>query len=75
MIQPLHQALLQRLAAVCELSPDIRFGQLVDFVGLLAAGESQRNLPDIEDDELLAALEEHHKNLLDRQSMSAGRSA
>jgi hypothetical protein len=75
MIQPMHRAILERLAKVCELSEDIRFGQLVDFMGLIAAGDTQRSLAEVEDDELLAAIEEHHGNLLRRQTGSAERRA
>jgi hypothetical protein len=31
MIQPLHQKILQKLSEICELSPDVRFGQMIDF--------------------------------------------
>ena len=36
MIEPLQQDILRSLAALCELSPGVRFGQLLANLGFLA---------------------------------------
>jgi len=50
------------------LSPDIRFGQLMDHLGFLAEDMFNRNLSDIDDDELLRVLARHEAELTQRQS-------
>ena len=62
MISLRHQAILQRLAGVLELSEDMRFGQLIAFLPeFVSTDEYQPWLADMEDDELLQALECHHR--------------
>jgi hypothetical protein len=41
--------ILRNLAVLCELSPDVRFGQLLANLGFLAEDMSDRTLWDIED--------------------------
>lgn len=48
---------LERLAMVRRMCPEMRFGQLVATIGLLAEDETGRNLWDIEDGEFAAAVE------------------
>jgi hypothetical protein len=60
--------IIQRLAALCDLSPDVRFGQLVAHLGFLAEDMYGRTLWDVEDDELLRVIERHHAELAQRQS-------
>jgi hypothetical protein len=67
MIHPTQQAILGRLAEVCELSEDIRFGQLLDFLGFLA----NERLAEIDDEQLLRTIEEHRGDLLRRRLLAA----
>jgi hypothetical protein len=66
MIQPLQQDILRSLAVLCELSPEVRFGQLLANLGFLAEDMADRTLWDIEDAELLQVLERHRADLSKR---------
>jgi hypothetical protein len=68
---PLHRRILERLASVCEQSPDVRFGQMVSMIGILAEDLSDRNLWVIEDRDLLAVVEKHLQDLERRQQAPA----
>ena len=59
--------LLNRLAVVRRLCPELRFGQLVATIGLLAEDETGRNLWDIEDGEFVATVERFANDLSHRQ--------
>ena len=59
MISPTQQAILRELAEACDRSEDIRFGQLVDFLGFFA----NRPLAEIEDEELLRTIDQHVADL------------
>ena len=67
MIEPLQQDILRSLAALCKLSPGVRFGQLIANLGFLAEDMSDRTLWDIEDAELLQVIERHRADLSQRQ--------
>jgi hypothetical protein len=67
MIEPLQQDILRSLAALCELSTGLRFGQLIANLGFLAEDMSDRTLWDIEDAELLQVIERHRADLSQRQ--------
>jgi hypothetical protein len=54
---------LALLAEVCELSPDVRLGQLLAHLGFLGEDQTGRSLWNIEDDELLAVLRHHRAEL------------
>jgi hypothetical protein len=54
------------LAEVCELSPDIRLGQLFAHLGFLGEAHLGRGLGYIEDDELVAVLYRHRAELVAR---------
>lgn len=58
---------LDRLARVHRLCPEMRFGQLVATIGLLAEDETGRNLWDIEDEEFAAAVERFAADLSRRE--------
>ena len=58
------------LAELCELSPDIRLGQLVAHLGFLGEDQTGRNLWDIEDEQFLAVLYHHRAELAARQADS-----
>jgi hypothetical protein len=68
MIPPTQQELLRRLAAVCELSPGVRFGQIVSHLGFLAEDMGERSLAEIEDEDLLRVIDHHRSELARRQS-------
>jgi hypothetical protein len=66
MTSPIQQAILDRLAEICELSDDVRFGQMVDFLGFLAKDATDHPLADVDDDDLLRVLERHRDDLARR---------
>jgi len=71
MIQSTQQDILRSLAALCELSPGVRFGQLLANLGFLAEDMADRTLWEIEDAELLQVLERHRVDLSQRQPNDA----
>jgi hypothetical protein len=71
MIQSTQQDILRSLAALCELSPGVRFGQLLANLGFLAEDMSDRSLWEIEDTELLQVIERHRADLSKRQPTDA----
>ncbi len=62
---------LNRLAAVRQLCPEIRFGQLMAIIGELAEDETGRNLWDVEDEEFAAAVERFAADLSRREQSPA----
>ncbi|HEV2970850.1 MAG TPA: hypothetical protein VGY55_12840 [Pirellulales bacterium] len=54
------------LAEVCDLSPDVRLGQLFAHVGFLAECTIGKGLGYIDDDELVAVLYRHKAELVAR---------
>ena len=71
MIQSTQQDILRSLAALCELSPGVRFGQLLANLGFLAEDMADRTLWDIDDAELLQVIERHRADLSKRQPTDA----
>jgi hypothetical protein len=63
MIRPTQKEILEKLFVLCELAPEVRFGQLVAQLGFLAEDAGMRGLWDIEDDELLRVIEAHEADL------------
>lgn len=63
----LTNAMLERLAEARELCPEMRFGQLLATVGLLAEDETGHGLWQVEDGELAAALERFAADLARRR--------
>jgi hypothetical protein len=61
-----QRAALAVLAEVCDLSPDIRLGQLFAHVGFLAECTVGKGLGYIDDDELIAVLYRHRAELATR---------
>lgn len=59
-------SILQNLSKLWELCPEMRFGQLMATLGLLAEDATDHTLWDIEDMELLAAIERFKKDLSQR---------
>ena len=71
MIPSIQQNILRQLASLCELSPDIRLGQMLANLGFLAEDHYDRTLWDIEDADLLEVIERHRAELSDRASSAA----
>ena len=66
MIPPTKADALAVLAEVCELSPDVRLGQLLAHLGFLGEDQTGRTLWDIDDEQLLAVLYHHRAELVAR---------
>jgi hypothetical protein len=64
--------MLERLAEVCARCPEMRFGQVVATVGLLAEDETGHSLWDVEDTEFVAALERFAADLARRGTAQTG---
>ena len=64
-------AFLSRLTVVRRLCPEMRFGQLVATIGMLAEDETGRGLWDIEDEEFAAAVERFATDLSRRNEKPA----
>ena len=71
MITPVRQEILRQLERLSELAPDLRFGQLIANLAFLAAGPWDQTLWDLEDDQLLAAIQQHVADLSGRQQSVA----
>ena len=67
MIPATQREALAVLAEVCELSPDVRLGQLLAHLGFLGEDQTGRSLWDIDDEQLLAVLYHHRAELVARQ--------
>jgi hypothetical protein len=67
MIDSARREMLRILAEISALAPEVRFGQLVANLTLLAVGPWDENLWDIEDDRLLEAMRQHLSDLQRRQ--------
>ena len=68
---PVRQEILHQLERVSELAPEVRFGQLIANLTFLAAGPWDQTLWDLEDDQLLAAIQKHLADLAARQQRIA----
>src|SRR6188472_3953419 len=68
MIPPTQREALAVLAEVCELSPDVRLGQLLAHLGFLGEDQTGRTQWDIDDEQLLAVLYHHRAELVARSS-------
>jgi hypothetical protein len=59
MMNPVRHELLQLLAELSELVPEVRLGQLIVNLSYLARGLSNESIWDMEDDELLTVARKH----------------
>lgn len=66
MTPDLQQETLSVLSEIRALAPDVRLGQLFDFLGFMGEAHLGHGLGDIEDDELLAVMYRHRAELLAR---------
>ena len=70
MNKPLRHEAMAVLAELCDLSPDVRLGQLLAHLGFLGEDQTSRSLWDIEDEEFLAVLIHHRAELLRLQQVT-----
>jgi hypothetical protein len=75
MIPATQRDALAVLAEVCELSPDLRLGQLLAHLGFLGEDQTGRCLWDIDDEQLLAVLYHHRAEPVGRQPGSQNKSS
>lgn len=66
MITAQRREVLQLLERLSELTPDVRFGQLIANLSYLAVGPTNEAIWDMEDEQLLVALRKHIEDLSDR---------
>jgi hypothetical protein len=66
-------ALLERLGEVRDLCPEMRFGQALATIALLAEDETGHSLWEVEDGEFAAALERFAADLARRRTESHNR--
>ena len=59
MITSQRQEILRLLGRLSELTPDVRFGQLIANLSYLAVGPTNEAIWDMEDEQLLAAVHKH----------------
>jgi hypothetical protein len=71
MIPLIQQEILKRLGTLCELSEDMRFGQMMAFLGFLAEDMVGRGLWDVDDEELIRVIERHAGELIRRKAPAA----
>jgi len=70
MIPTTQREALAVLAELCELSHDVRLGQLLAHLGFLGEDQTGRTLWDIDDEQLLAVLYHHRGELAGRSAVS-----
>jgi hypothetical protein len=71
MIPSQRREILRLLERLSELTPDVRFGQLIANLSYLAIGPTNEAIWDMEDDQLLSAIRQHIADLSDRAPSSA----
>jgi hypothetical protein len=59
MIEPVREEILRLLLRLGELTPEVRFGQLVANLSYLAVGPTTEAVWDMEDEQLLDAIRQH----------------
>jgi hypothetical protein len=75
MIPATQREALAVLTELCELSEDMRLGQLIAWVGDLGKWETGLGLADIEDEHFLKALYQHKEQLAARLTASQNHAA
>ncbi len=71
MITSHRQEILRLLERLSELTPDVRFGQLIANLSYLAIGPTNEAIWNMEDEQLLTAIRQHIVDLSDRASSIA----
>jgi len=59
MINPVREEIFRLLPRLSELTPEVRFGQLVANLSYLAVGPTAEAVWDMEDEQLLEAIRQH----------------
>jgi hypothetical protein len=59
MITTQRQEILRLLTQLSELAPDYRFGQMIANLSYIAIGPTNEAIWDMEDEQLLAAIQKH----------------
>jgi hypothetical protein len=70
MSESTRQEILTQLARLSELAPDMRFGQLVANLALMAVGPWNETLWDLEDEPLLIAIRQMESDLSKRAGVA-----
>ena len=68
MIDPTRAEILHKLERLSELAPDVRFGQLIANLSYIAIGPTNEAIWDMEDDQLLEAIQKNIDDLSRRHS-------
>lgn len=68
MIPVSQHELIEKLADLHQLSPGVRFGQLLANLGFLVEDQTDQTLREVEDDRLLEIMERHRLDLVRRQA-------
>jgi hypothetical protein len=71
MITAERKEILRQLERLSELTPDVRFGQLIANLSYLAVAPTNEAIWDMEDEQLLEAIRHHTADLSKRQSSVA----
>ena len=71
MIDPVRREVLAALQELSETCPDYRFGQMIANLTMLARGDAEGALWDLEDEELLAAARKHLSDWKERHASVA----
>ena len=66
MISMTQREALALFAELCDLSSDVRLGQLIAHIGFLGEDQTGRSLWNIDDEQLLAVLYHHRAELTGR---------
>jgi hypothetical protein len=66
MIDQTRRKILEELLELSELTPDVRFGQLIVNLSYLAIGPNVESTWEVEDEDLLAAIRQHSAELASR---------
>ena len=66
MIPATQQEVIEKLADLRQLSPDVRVGQLLANLGFLVEDQTDQSLRDVEDARPLEVMEKHRVDLLRR---------
>jgi len=67
MIRGTRHELIEKLAELQQLFPDVRFGQLLANLGFLVEDQTDQSLWEVEEDCLLGVMEKHRAKLQRRQ--------
>jgi hypothetical protein len=71
MISPVRQEVLQALAELSEMCPEVRFGQLIANLSYMAKSLSNEAVWETEDEELLEAARKHLEHWRARSGATA----